>query len=586
MNEKLRILQKIKVAFVVLILILATTLVLSACGENQKVNFYVDGKVYSTSTIDNSGISEIPSKPKKVNYQFSGWYFDKEFETIFKNSDSLKDFEGDINLYAKFVALPNDFHIQITGFDKLEDFRYEINVSKDKTTFNFNEYITTSNDFTWVLTDRLSNTVGLDSNNVALEMGLNTFYGIFTPKGGTPTNFTFMINKGATLNVLFDTKGGTPKIQSVQVEYGSKINAPTQIISKDYYSFDGWDYDFNQSITRNTTINAKWVPVKFNIIYHLNGATNSEENPTQYTIESEIVLRDAVFNDGRVFDAWYDAEVNGNEISRIVRGTTGELNLYARPIEQNLGLSLTITTTGEKIADPIDEDTVWVKYSTERKSSFNEINNDNFGIAVGTKLTGVGSATINNITSGTIYYIYLKNYVDTDNEYAYDFGIVYKNGSAITSNYNYFDGCYGWYVYSIEMDSNITITTLYDDLSTSGQTPDNNQNNTFTITLNKSSHILGNVCYSKTQYSTFDEVRNSATNLTNGTQVNAGTYYIYCYEYFIEGVEGDLFNYLKQDDRTLSQIKCLRDGDLSYYVFSVTINANTTLYVNWDVYCG
>ena len=65
-----------------------------------------------------------------------------------------------------------------------------------------------------------------------------------------------------------------------------EIVAP--IYEKKGYEFVGWNIPFDK-ITEDTTINAEWSVLSYNIIYHLDGGTNDILNPTKYNVENKNV---------------------------------------------------------------------------------------------------------------------------------------------------------------------------------------------------------------------------------------------------------------------------------------------------------
>ena len=52
---------------------------LSACDKVEfKVNFLVDGAVYATLNTNGEEIIKMPENPTKDDYDFDGWYWDKD----------------------------------------------------------------------------------------------------------------------------------------------------------------------------------------------------------------------------------------------------------------------------------------------------------------------------------------------------------------------------------------------------------------------------------------------------------------------------------------------------------------------------
>lgn len=119
------------------------------------------------------------------------------------------------------------------------------------------------------------------------------------------------------------------------VETGATIAEPTAT-ERDGYNFLGWfaddeytkPFNFDMPILEDTVIYGRYETIEYSITYVLEMGENDPENPTIYTVESAIVLFDAVAPEGYVFDGWYDAD--GNRITEITAGSLGNITLYAR----------------------------------------------------------------------------------------------------------------------------------------------------------------------------------------------------------------------------------------------------------------
>lgn len=69
---------------------------------------------------------------------------------------------------------------------------------------------------------------------------------------------------------------------------------------------------------------------RYKITYVLGGGTNSAENPSFYTSETDtIILQDAV-KTGQPFEGWYKDPFYSARVREIVKGSTGNITLYAK----------------------------------------------------------------------------------------------------------------------------------------------------------------------------------------------------------------------------------------------------------------
>jgi len=122
----------------------------------------------------------------------------------------------------------------------------------------------------------------------------------------------------------------------VYVQYGKKIDEP-DTPEVNGYTFVGWyassDYStvfsFTSSIKQSTTIYAKFNVVTYHINYNLDVLDTTSELKTSYDVESStFLLPTSVIRPGYVFVGWYDSEFGGKQVTYILKGTTGDINVY------------------------------------------------------------------------------------------------------------------------------------------------------------------------------------------------------------------------------------------------------------------
>ncbi len=118
-------------------------------------------------------------------------------------------------------------------------------------------------------------------------------------------------------------------------KYGENIVFPENP-SKDGYIFDGWyelnsdgsykDLPFDEEVffdkNGGIALYAKFTPIDYEIKYNLNGGTNAKENPSSYTVEEEVVLKNPT-KPGYKFDGW-------SPNNKIEKGTTGNKEFTAK----------------------------------------------------------------------------------------------------------------------------------------------------------------------------------------------------------------------------------------------------------------
>ena len=137
--------------------------------------------------------------------------------------------------------------------------------------------------------------------------------------------------------------GGIPTVKAIT---GAKITAPSTVVKKQYYVFDGWYQDAEcktpwkfdtDQVTGDLVLHAKWKPESYDITYVLDGGTNDEKNPVTYTIEDTVKLENPV-KPGYQFLGWNtEQDGTGTTVTEIPAGNSGAKTFYARwtPLEQS-----------------------------------------------------------------------------------------------------------------------------------------------------------------------------------------------------------------------------------------------------------
>lgn len=141
------------------------------------------------------------------------------------------------------------------------------------------------------------------------------------------------INK-YTLTYTAGDNGSLTGTTEQEVEYGQS-GTQVEAVPDHGYQFVQWSDGStanprtDTNVTGDITVTAEFAPIEYTITYHLDGGTNDPSNPDTYTIESEtITLKDAT-RTGYAFAGWYDAASDGNKVTQIAKGSTGNIDLYA-----------------------------------------------------------------------------------------------------------------------------------------------------------------------------------------------------------------------------------------------------------------
>ena len=234
---------------------------LSACNKVEfKVNFVVDGEVYSTINTNGEEVIKIPENPTKEGYIFDGWYWDKDtWQTPF-TANSLLDapISSDMNVYCKWK-------VKNVGVESMQDNitfnTLKVNgeivygkVSNDTATFSFIQEITEHGNATYKLYKEITCENEINSETISLEIGDNTVY-VLQSIGKDIKLYTVTVRRRPTYSVTFNVNGGSA-VENQVVEEDSLVVEPTTI--KAGYTFNGWDYDFSKPIVEDAQVTATW----------------------------------------------------------------------------------------------------------------------------------------------------------------------------------------------------------------------------------------------------------------------------------------------------------------------------------------
>ena len=160
-------------------------------------------------------------------------------------------------------------------------------------------------------------------------------------KKGSTGNKTFQANwKIVTYGITYHLNGGendTDNPVNYTIETATIWLKP---VEKKGYTFKGW---YNNAACSGSPVTdivrgstgykefwAKWEAVTYSITYHLNGGSHSD-NPASYNAEMGTITLEDANKANYTFKGWYDnAEFTGSPVTRIVKGSTGNKELWAK----------------------------------------------------------------------------------------------------------------------------------------------------------------------------------------------------------------------------------------------------------------
>ena len=139
-------------------------------------------------------------------------------------------------------------------------------------------------------------------------------------------------------NITYHLDGGVNSNNNPS-SYNINTNINLENPTKNEYTFLGWYRDENYTIPV-TNINseykgdlnlyAKWSIYDYEIVYHLDGGLNSNNNPSGYNINNDEITLENLTRTAYDFLGWYSDASFTNKITSIPANSTGKIDVYAK----------------------------------------------------------------------------------------------------------------------------------------------------------------------------------------------------------------------------------------------------------------
>ena len=328
-------------------------------GTKYTVSFDINGATGGTGPVPqaiNAGSSIIlPSGSglTKTPLLFGGWNTESDGTGITYNGNSSYTPTGSIMLYARW-GVPRTV------------------------TFNINEGAGTTPDSQIVAE---GSSVTLPGGSEFSKSGY-AFKGWNTSADGLGTDHSagssYQVNGdvtlyanwdatgAATFTVKYETYGGTSfpnKIVNLNDKAPKPVNpSRTGYIFDDWYDDDtfSFTYNFNNSITKNTTIYAKWNAITYTVTYDKNAsdATGSTPDSGPHTYDVNATLTTNGYSrTGYTFSGWAlssGGAVLSSPYKNLTETNGAKVTLYAKwtPLSYTVTFNKNNTTTGSTDANP------------------------------------------------------------------------------------------------------------------------------------------------------------------------------------------------------------------------------------------
>ena len=273
----------------------------------------------------------------KTGHYFAGWATSSGGSVVYSDGQSVKDLSttngATVNLYAKWNVNTYTVRYNANGGsgapgNQTKTYGKTLTLSSTKPTKS------NGSSTRYVTFDGNGGSTGAANNKIGFNVSTAyTFSKWNTAANGSGTNYnpggSYTSNSSVTLYAQYN---GSDTVASVKLPTPSRTG----------YTFDGW-YTAKTGGTKRgaagdtytppaagETLYAHWTPIAYRINYNLEGGTNHRDNPSTYTIEQAVTLKDPS-RTGYRFIKWTPS-------SSIAKGSTGEKTFTAiwEPITRNI----------------------------------------------------------------------------------------------------------------------------------------------------------------------------------------------------------------------------------------------------------
>ncbi len=382
----------------------ATTIYAKWNAQTYTVSFEVDGgSAVSNQSVTHGGKAKMPEiEPIKAGYTFGGWYTDAGHTQVYDFNSVITEA---VTIYAKWNAQMHTVSFEVDGGSAIANQSVAHGgkatmpqVEPTKAGYTFGGWYTDAGhtqvyDFNSVITEAVTiyakwnaqmHTVSFEVDGGSAIANQSVAHG---EKASAPTpaptkvGYTFEgwytdvthtdiydFNKEITANmtiyakwkplkytVSFEVDGGSA-IANQSVAHGEKASAPTPAPTKAAYTFEGWYtdvthtdiYDFNKEITANTTIYAKWEPLKYTVSFEVDGGSTVSNQSVAHG-EKASAPTPAPTKAGYTFEGWYK-DVGRTQAYDFTNVITENTTIYAKWKAQTYTVSFN-TDGGSAVSD-------------------------------------------------------------------------------------------------------------------------------------------------------------------------------------------------------------------------------------------
>ena len=324
---------------------------LSSCGTNE-----IDGELHTISFYDESTLVgkietkgyetiDLPSAQNKENYDFKGWFLDKNIwsEELTRDYFLNKPLLEDLDCYAFYEKKSEpvvekytiSFYVDNEIFSTIETSGKEILTlpnAPQKENYSFKGWYFDNETFEDELTADFY-------QNIALKSDVNVY-----------VYYELVNEEPKEFKVSFDSNGGS-KVEEVV----TSIIESEPYTTRDGYTFLGWYLEesfinkvtFPFEVTKDQTLYAKREENTYNVHFELNGGTGVNDLKTNKIEKEPLPTRD-----GYTFLGWYLEESFINKVTFPFE-VTKDQTLYAK-WEENIPASISFNVNEEGVLTSVE----------------------------------------------------------------------------------------------------------------------------------------------------------------------------------------------------------------------------------------
>ncbi|UED80504.1 InlB B-repeat-containing protein [Lysinibacillus sp. CD3-6] len=277
------------------------------------VNFEVNGgSAVPSQSVAHGKKATVPTTPTKVGYTFEGWYTDDEGTEQYDFTNNV--ITANTTLYAKWEPVGYTVNFEVNGGSAVPSQsvahgkKATVPTTPTKVGYTFEG---------WYTDDEGTEQYDFTNNVITAN---TTLYAKWEPVGYT---------------VNFEVNGGSA-VPNQTVAHGEKATVPPAP-TKAGYTFEGWytddegteQYDFtNNVITANTTLYAKWKPLKYTVSFEVGGGSVVSSQTVAHG--EKATVPPVPTKAGYTFEGWYTDDEGTNQYDFSTNVITANTTIYAK----------------------------------------------------------------------------------------------------------------------------------------------------------------------------------------------------------------------------------------------------------------